>query len=123
MRCAGVPRSESAPEGVDVVNVEEEQYLDAVRRIMRDGTERTDRTGVGTRSIFGMQMRYSLRDGASRSSSPHSATSILRIHCFLHSPFDSIDEKILCEEKSLSPGRHPGDRLLMHKFAIILCKA
>ena len=42
---------------------EEYQYLDAIRKIIHNGIAKDDRTGVGTRSIFGMQFRYSLRDG------------------------------------------------------------
>jgi len=40
----------------------EQQYLDLMRHIRDEGDERIDRTGVGTRSIFGAQMRFSLRD-------------------------------------------------------------
>jgi thymidylate synthase len=42
----------------------EQQYLDLMRRIWSEGSERADRTGVGTRSIFGAQLRYDLADGA-----------------------------------------------------------
>ena len=42
----------------------EEQYLDLMRRIWTDGDERVDRTGVGTRSLFGETMRFSLADNA-----------------------------------------------------------
>ncbi len=38
------------------------QYLDLVGRILRDGDERTDRTGTGTFGIFGAQLRCSLKD-------------------------------------------------------------
>jgi thymidylate synthase len=38
-------------------------YLDLVRRALEDGEPRPDRTGVGTRSLFGHQMRFDLRDG------------------------------------------------------------
>jgi dihydrofolate reductase / thymidylate synthase len=43
---------------------DEQQYLDAVAAIVERGNERIDRTGVGTRALFGMQMRFSLRDNA-----------------------------------------------------------
>jgi thymidylate synthase len=42
----------------------EQQYLDLMRRIWEQGDERTDRTGVGTRSVFGASMRFDLRDDA-----------------------------------------------------------
>lgn len=44
------------------INVQEMQYLETIRRIIDTGYKREDRTGVGTLSIFGTQMRYSLRD-------------------------------------------------------------
>ncbi len=39
------------------------QYLDLMRRIWEQGDERIDRTGVGTRSMFGAELRFSLSDG------------------------------------------------------------
>lgn len=41
---------------------EEMQYLNLARRIIEQGVCKGDRTGVGTRSVFGEQMRFSLRD-------------------------------------------------------------
>ncbi|MXP25403.1 thymidylate synthase [Altererythrobacter indicus] len=39
------------------------QYLDLMRAIWEGGSERVDRTGVGTRSIFGASLRFDLSDG------------------------------------------------------------
>lgn len=41
----------------------EHQYLELMRRIWREGDERVDRTGIGTRSVFGPQLRFALGDG------------------------------------------------------------
>lgn len=47
------------------VEHEEYQYLNHIDRIIKHGFRRCDRTGVGTYSLFGAQMRYSLRNGKS----------------------------------------------------------
>ena len=55
------------------------QYLDLMRHVLENGEERTDRTGVGTLSVFGYQARYNLNDGF-----PMVTTKKLHLRSIIH---------------------------------------
>ena len=50
-------------QGEYMSNHPENQYLSLLAQIRDEGEQKDDRTGVGTRSLFGHQMRYDLREG------------------------------------------------------------
>ena len=96
------------------------QYLELLRRILDEGRDRSDRTGTGTRGVFGHHMRFDLREGF-----PLLTTKKLHLRSIAHEllwflrgethvePLQKAGVKIWDEwataEQTARFGRKPGD--------------
>ena len=72
------------------------QYLDFMRHVYEHGTVKTDRTGTGTRSVFGYQMRFDLQEGF-----PLVTTKKLHLKSIIHELIWSI-----CPPSGVGHERH-----------------
>ncbi|MBX4200722.1 thymidylate synthase [Candidatus Parcubacteria bacterium] len=72
------------------------QYLEALKKIMDEGTDRPDRTGVGSRAIFGVPMRFNMADGFPAMTTKKLAFDVMKAE-LLWFLSGSSDNKILNE--------------------------
>jgi len=85
------------------------QYHDALRYILENGKDRNDRTGVGTRGVFGYQMRFDLRDSFPAVTTKKLAwrSVVSELLWFLEG---STDERRLAEIHYEQPRAHLGEK-------------
>jgi len=87
--------------GASVESPAMRQYEDFMRHVFEHGTDKRDRTGTGTRSVFGYQMRFALREGF-----PLVTTKKLHLRSIIHELL-----WFLRGESTSATAREPGHHL------------
>jgi hypothetical protein len=82
------------------------QYLNLIDKIINHGFQKDDRTGVGTHSLFGEQMRYSLRNG-----------KLPQLYAVSHFTKLSSEKKERRKENGVLVGTNQGKKVRMLKYA------
>ena len=59
-----------------------QNYLHLLQDILDNGSDKTDRTGTGTRSLFGYQLRYDLSKGFPLVTTKRFTLNLLSMNCF-----------------------------------------
>ena len=64
------------------MNKLDKQYQDLLQSILDYGVEKQDRTGTGTKSLFGIQFRHNMSDGFPLLTTKKMAWKTIKIHLF-----------------------------------------